>query len=273
MIRFVFLFAATLLASVLPASATIWQVSVISFEFSPSELTIQQGDTVEWNNTDGFHNVRHICDPSLFGTDPGDAPWTYQFVFNVPVGGYPYVCEIHPEMMRGFIHVEPRGRWDVTVQNFSFTPPDLTITVGDTVVWTNIGGFHNVHHDADPSLFGNSPESDPWVYEFVFNLPAGVYPYFCEVHGAAMMSGTITVLAPAALPAPAALTACPDGTTLLLAWSSVCGATSYRVYRGPNVSANVFPVLVGQTTDTTMADTIASAGSARFYYQVRANNE
>jgi plastocyanin len=73
--------------------------------------------------------------------------------------------------------------WHVTVQNFSFSPGTIDIQVGDTVVWTNVQGFHNVHHLGTPSLFGNAAANAPWTYTFVFNLPEGTYDYDCVIHG------------------------------------------------------------------------------------------
>jgi len=75
-----------------------------------------------------------------------------------------------------------------------FTPNMLTITVGDTVRWTNSGGNHNVVAD-DNSFTSGAPSSAPWVYDFVFTT-AGVNPYYCFVHGGPSgvgMSGVITV--------------------------------------------------------------------------------
>ena len=36
----------------------------------------------------------------------------------------------------------------VTAQNFSYTPANITINVGDTVVWTNNGGTHDVNGES-----------------------------------------------------------------------------------------------------------------------------
>jgi plastocyanin len=91
--------------------------------------------------------------------------------------------------------------YHVTVQNFSFTPRDLNVLVGDTVIWTNTGGFHNVHHTGTPSLFGNSLGSG-WTYQFVFNLPAARYDYVCQQH-APGMAGSVTVAATSGIEEPA----------------------------------------------------------------------
>lgn len=81
---------------------------------------------------------------------------------------------------------------NVTAQNWLFDPADITVSQGDTVIWTNIQGTHNVHHTGDPSLFGNSVGSG-WTYTFIFNLEAGVYEYVCQPH-APDMAGSVTVL-------------------------------------------------------------------------------
>jgi len=73
----------------------------------------------------------------------------------------------------------------------TFTPDILTITVGDTVRWTNTGGFHNVVAD-DNSFTSGAPSDAPWVYEFVFTV-VGNFPYSCEVHVALGMTGVIIV--------------------------------------------------------------------------------
>lgn len=85
----------------------------------------------------------------------------------------------------------------VTASGFVFTPNELTISLGDTVVWTNASGTHNVNgmqseFPSNPESFGNELGTQ-WVYSFVFNL-SGVYDYRCDTHWTAGMTGTITVV-------------------------------------------------------------------------------
>jgi len=88
----------------------------------------------------------------------------------------------------------------ITVQSNFFSPDDLTIQVGETVQWENIGGVHNVNgtqatYPDNPESFGNgSAASAPWTYEFTFNTP-GVYEYQCDPHVGLGMVGRITVTA------------------------------------------------------------------------------
>lgn len=85
----------------------------------------------------------------------------------------------------------------VIVQNGSFTPADITISVGDTVEWNNIQGFHFVDgnqstYPSNPESFGNpSDGSAPWTYQHIFTI-AGNYNYRCGIHTATML-GTVTV--------------------------------------------------------------------------------
>jgi plastocyanin len=83
---------------------------------------------------------------------------------------------------------------DVTVQNFSFSPQSLTITVGDIVRWTNISGTHNVK--ADDNSFTSGPAAPaPWEYTHTFTA-VGSNPYYCEPHQGMGMTGTIIVQDP-----------------------------------------------------------------------------
>jgi len=77
---------------------------------------------------------------------------------------------------------------------------DLTIDIGDTVRWTWTSGNHTV-----TSLEGSTETFDSGflgpigsTYSHTFTLE-GTNPYYCVVHGAASMSGTITVQNPLGL--------------------------------------------------------------------------
>jgi plastocyanin len=88
----------------------------------------------------------------------------------------------------------------VEVSNYKFSPADIIITAGDTVIWTNTQGSHNV--DGQQSTYPGNPESfgndvgTGWVFSHVFTLP-GTYDYVCDPHITFGMTGTVTVLEPA----------------------------------------------------------------------------
>ena len=90
--------------------------------------------------------------------------------------------------------------------NFYYDPSNITINIGDQVVWTNDGGLHDVNGEINsitntpfenPESF-NSPstsEIGAEIFSHIFTIP-GVYNYDCSVGGHAQngMVGTITVL-------------------------------------------------------------------------------
>lgn len=88
-------------------SRAIVNVSVFNFGFNPDPVTIQVGDTVEWANTAGFHNVVSQTGPDTFSSGAASsAMWVYSKTFTV-AGTYTYICEIHPASMQGTITVLP----------------------------------------------------------------------------------------------------------------------------------------------------------------------
>jgi len=85
----------------------------------------------------------------------------------------------------------------VAVTDYAFTPKELTITAGDTVIWTNTGAMgHNVNGTTvtfpnNPESFGNAVGLN-WTYKFVFNTP-GIYDYHCNPHASFGMTGSVIV--------------------------------------------------------------------------------
>ena len=82
----------------------------------------------------------------------------------------------------------------VKLVNTTFTPAQLTVKVGTTVVWTSEDNApHTVTADDGSFDSGNMKKGDSFKFTFT---KAGTYPYYCAYHGAAGgggMSGTITV--------------------------------------------------------------------------------
>jgi plastocyanin len=79
----------------------------------------------------------------------------------------------------------------------TFTPDAVTIAQGDSVTWTNAGGFHNVHFEDDSFVQPPFVSPDPWSVTRTFDTP-GSFRYFCDVHRGAGMTGTVNVSARAA---------------------------------------------------------------------------
>ena len=86
---------------------------------------------------------------------------------------------------------------NVVVASNSFTPSALTIEEGDTVIWTNTSGSHNVNgtittFPSNPDSFGSGAPSSGWTYSYVFTM-AGDYTYRCDPHAGGGMTATIAV--------------------------------------------------------------------------------
>jgi plastocyanin len=81
-----------------------------------------------------------------------------------------------------------------------FTPADIVIDQGDTVVWNWVSGFHNVVSNEDMWSSG-APLTGPHTFTITFDAafmaanPANgnVYGFHCEVHEALGMFGSVTV--------------------------------------------------------------------------------
>lgn len=73
------------------------QVKIDNFSFSPAELKIAPGTTVEWLNRDDIPHTVVSEDQTIFKSKALDTDDKYSFTFTKP-GTYPYFCSIHPKM-------------------------------------------------------------------------------------------------------------------------------------------------------------------------------
>lgn len=82
--------------------------------------------------------------------------------------------------------------WDVGVTDFTFTPSERRIEVGDKVVWRFTDGGHTTTSRAgQPDRWDSDLQSAGGVYEHVFDTP-GRYQYICRPHSS-YMSGVVQV--------------------------------------------------------------------------------
>ena len=77
----------------------------------------------------------------------------------------------------------------VTIDNFTFTPANVTVAAGTTVTWIN---HDDVPHTvtANDKLFTSKALDTDGTFSHTFTKP-GTYPYFCAVHR--HMTGQIIV--------------------------------------------------------------------------------
>jgi len=113
------------------------------------------------------------------------------------------------------LNLSAQNTWIVDVGGINdvYVPSNLpAVQVGDTVIWNNIGGFHNVNgtqiaFPSNPVSFGydmptwsttvGNP-SGSWSFAHVFTS-SGTYSYHCDPHVGMGMIGTITVSGPSSV--------------------------------------------------------------------------
>jgi plastocyanin len=85
------------------AVAAVHTVTIDGFGFAPPSLTVRQGDTIEWRNTDP---VPHTATGKEAGLESGEiaAHGSYRFTAKMK-GRFAYLCTLHP-IMKGEIVVE-----------------------------------------------------------------------------------------------------------------------------------------------------------------------
>ena len=76
----------------------------------------------------------------------------------------------------------------VTIDNFTFAPPELTVKVGTTVTWKNHDDIP--HTVVSAGKFRSKAMDTDDSYSFTFTA-AGDYPFFCSLHP--HMTGMIKV--------------------------------------------------------------------------------
>ncbi len=211
---------AAMLLTAPPAHAKPKRVVVTATEyaFTPQNIVVSVGDTVEWKNagatihtaTSGYGSN----DPTagtLFDSGVMSAGASYRHVFTA-AGKIPYFCLPHEFFgMKGAVSVvnpAPK-RVDVQVndnlntQAFFFSPAAVTVAPGDTIKWTNVG--HTVH-TVTSGTYGGSDEGVLFdsgamnigqVFRWVVADTAGTLAYHCVPHADLGMVGSITLKATA----------------------------------------------------------------------------
>jgi plastocyanin len=81
------------------------------------------------------------------------------------------------------------AEWDVNIQHFAFSPQELEIDVGDTVIWTQ-RDFDGHTTTSDTGVWSSPLLSINQTFSHTFNEP-GTFPYHCVPHPE--MRGTIVV--------------------------------------------------------------------------------
>lgn len=183
--------------------------------YRPAEITIETGTTVIWvNNGAQDHTVTDDDGAFDSGTmAPGDE---FKFTFK-EAGVFHYHCKPHP-WMEATVNVHEPGKpppkdtasdeddessapppppassssgggptthhvniiEGSSTDAWGYDPAQLTVGVGDTVMWTNTGETeHTV--TADGGAFDSGSVAPGGTYEFTFE-EEGEFPYHCDPH-------------------------------------------------------------------------------------------
>jgi plastocyanin len=77
----------------------------------------------------------------------------------------------------------------ISIDNFSFTPMDLTVPAGTQITWTNKDDVPHTIVSIDHQFKSKTLDTDE-TFSFTFQNP-GTYEYFCSIHP--RMTGKIIV--------------------------------------------------------------------------------
>ncbi|TKT70125.1 amicyanin [Afipia massiliensis] len=91
------------MATVVPAHAETFQVTVDKLDFLPADIKAKVGDTIEWVNKDVFAHTATVRGDWDVMIPPKK---TGSFVLKTP-GDVEYYCRFHPNM-KGRISVAPK---------------------------------------------------------------------------------------------------------------------------------------------------------------------
>src|SRR5687767_9792997 len=97
----------------------------------------------------------------------------------------------------------------VRMDNFFFAPANLTVDVGDTVIWTN--AVITGHDTVCQGVWASPLLPRRGTFSFTFNVTPRTYNYVCTPHISFGMVGSITVRAPLNRAPTATITSPPNG--------------------------------------------------------------
>ena len=79
------------------SSAATAQIKIDNFAFSPTELKVSAGTTIEWINRDDIPHTVVSDDKTTFKSKALDTDDKFSYTFTKP-GTYSYFCSVHPNM-------------------------------------------------------------------------------------------------------------------------------------------------------------------------------
>lgn len=83
-----------------------------------------------------------------------------------------------------------RDDGEVSIEDFAFGPNDITVSVGDTITWTNNEASISHTTTSDEGIWNSDLLKPGDSFEQTFT-EAGTFTYFCSIHPS--MTASITV--------------------------------------------------------------------------------
>ncbi len=203
------------------ATPETFAVEIGDNTFTPNKITVPLGATIVWTSK-GQRPHTVTADDGSFTSGKLDAGGTFSQTFE-KAGTFPYFCEFHGgaggQGMAGQIIVAEQSaaaalpapaaaqptqdadhthtddnQVSVAIGDNTFTPKEISVPVGATVVWTN-GGQRPHTVTADDGAFKSDTLNNGGTFEQHFDTP-GTFAYYCEFHGGPggqAMSGVVKV--------------------------------------------------------------------------------
>jgi plastocyanin len=168
----------------------------------------------------------------------------------------------------------------ITFAGISYTPNDISVSVGDTIEWQGDFSTHPLKSAPAPLAFpvGAAPfeNSQGTTFRYVVTVP-GDHGYFCQVHAGNGMVGKFTAIASDVNEVDnkmAALNAYPNPTSQQL-------TLSYTLTKGSNVHITLFD-MNGRTLSETIAAgvsgpnttymSVSSLPVGSYYYSIQTSD-
>ena len=185
-----------------PLMATVANVSIIDYAFSPSSVTINVNDEVKWTWAASYHST--TSSDGFWDSGVQNSGYTYSQTFT-SAGTFPYICSIH--YFTGSVVVQAATAPPPTVSITSPTngtvlsaPASLTLKV---TAADSGGSITNVQFWQGTTSLGNV-QSAPYSMA-VTGLPAGSYTFAAVATGNSGIKATNTVTVNVVTPTVTAL--------------------------------------------------------------------
>ncbi len=216
------------------ALATVANISIVNFAFTPSSVSIGVNDSVKWTWAGSPHST--TSDTGLWesGVQGTGATFTHAFT---SAGSFPFHCSVHP-FMTGTITVQSADVPPTVIisnpTNGSVFAAPATLTLAATASDSD-GSVTNVQFFQGTASLGNAANS-PYLVN-VRNLAAGNYTLSAVAADNAGTKVTNSVMLRVVSPGPTTLSAAqrPSPASFQFSYSATVGL-SYVVQRSVDLS-------------------------------------